>query len=90
MTTHGQPARLADKPEDYAHLSLERRHIQPWEDGIRVGTDAPNLDGGTATPTWTTAPGWGSSSPPRTAPGRISPSSPSSKSTLPCPTARGW
>jgi hypothetical protein len=28
MTTHNEPARLADKPEDYAHFNLERRHIQ--------------------------------------------------------------
>ena len=32
---HPEPARLADKPEDYAHFNLERRHIQQWENGIR-------------------------------------------------------
>ena len=37
-----EPCRLADKPEDYAHFNLERRHIQRWEDGIRIDTGAPN------------------------------------------------
>lgn len=40
----GEPARLADKPEDYAHLKLEKRHVQPWEDGIRIDTGSPNLE----------------------------------------------
>ena len=44
MTSHGEPARLADKPEDYARLKLEKGHIQQWEDGIRVDTAAPNLE----------------------------------------------
>ena len=42
MTT--QPARQADRPEDYARLDLERRLIKPWEDGIRIDTAAPNLE----------------------------------------------
>jgi hypothetical protein len=44
VITHSEPARLADRPEDYARLDLDRRHIQQWEDGIRVDTGAPNLE----------------------------------------------
>jgi hypothetical protein len=44
MTTQGEPARLADKPEDYARLKLDGRNIQQWEDGIRLDTGAPNLE----------------------------------------------
>ena len=44
MSAQSEPCRLADKPEDYAHFNLERRHIQQWEDGIRVDTGAPNLE----------------------------------------------
>jgi hypothetical protein len=42
MHTQSEPARLADKPEDYARFKLERRHIQQWEDGLRIDTAAPN------------------------------------------------
>ncbi len=44
MTTHHEPARQGDKPEDYAHFNLEGRRVQQWEDGIRIDTDAPNLE----------------------------------------------
>ncbi len=44
MSSHGEPCRLADKPEDYAHFNLERRHIQQWEDGQRVDAGAPFIE----------------------------------------------
>ena len=44
MTPHPEPARQADRPEDYERLHLEGRHVQPWEDGIRIDTSAPNLE----------------------------------------------
>ena len=44
MTAQSEPARVADKPGDYARLHLDGRHIQQWEDGIRVDTPAPNLE----------------------------------------------
>ena len=44
MSSHSEPCRLADQPEDYAHFNLERRHIQQWEDGIRVDTGAPFIE----------------------------------------------
>jgi hypothetical protein len=42
--THTEPARLAHKPEDYARFNLERRHIQQWEDGIRLDPAAPGIE----------------------------------------------
>ena len=44
MTTHTEPARLADKPEDYARFNLEKGRVQQWEDGIRLDPGAPNLE----------------------------------------------
>ena len=44
MTTHTEPARLAASPEDYARFKLAKRHVEPWEDGIRLDTAAPNLE----------------------------------------------
>ncbi len=44
MTTHTEPARLAASPEDYARFKLAKRHIEPWEDGLRLDPDAPNIE----------------------------------------------
>ena len=39
-----EPARLAASPQDYERLKLEKRQIQPWEDGQRVEPGAPYLE----------------------------------------------
>jgi hypothetical protein len=44
MTTHNKPARLADRPEDYARFKITKGHIEPWEDGLRLDTGAPNIE----------------------------------------------
>ena len=44
MNTKHEPARLADRPEDYARFKLAKGHVEPWEDGIRLDTGAPNLE----------------------------------------------
>jgi len=44
MSTKSEPARLPDRPEDYAHFNLEKGRVQPWEDGMRIDTGAPNLE----------------------------------------------
>src|SRR5512135_3926292 len=41
---HPQPCRLAASPEDYERFKLEKRHIQQWEDGLRIDPPAPNLE----------------------------------------------
>src|SRR5512136_2654970 len=44
MTTHNELARLADRPEDYARFKLAVRHIEQWEDGLRLDPGAPNIE----------------------------------------------
>ncbi len=44
MTTHNEPAHLAANPEDYARFKLTKRHIEQWEDGIRLDPGAPNIE----------------------------------------------
>ena len=44
MTTHNEPARLAASPEDYARFKLAKRHIEQWEDGLRLDPGAPNIE----------------------------------------------
>ena len=41
---HPEPARLAASPEDYERFKLEKRHIQPWEDGIRLDPAVPGIE----------------------------------------------
>ena len=41
---HTEPARLAADPEDYARFGLAKDHIEPWEDGLRLDTGAPNIE----------------------------------------------
>jgi hypothetical protein len=40
----GEPARLADSPADYARFGLVAGRIDPWEDGLRLDTGAPNIE----------------------------------------------
>ena len=42
--THAEPARLAAGPEDYARFGIAKGHIEPWEDGLRLDTGAPNIE----------------------------------------------
>ncbi|NJD58059.1 MAG: hydroxyneurosporene dehydrogenase, partial [Anaerolineae bacterium] len=46
MPTHTQPeqARLAANPEDYERFKIVKHQIQPWEDGLRLDTAAPNIE----------------------------------------------
>ena len=44
MDRHDEPARLAADPDDYARFGLARDHIEPWEDGLRLDTGAPNIE----------------------------------------------
>ncbi len=44
MHTQSEPARLAASPEDYARFKLTKRRIEPWEDGMRLDTGAPNIE----------------------------------------------
>lgn len=39
-----EPARLAAGPEDYARFGLKQGSIEPWEDGLRLDTGAPNVE----------------------------------------------
>src|SRR5512139_2887060 len=44
MHTQSEPARLAASPDDYARFKLAKRHIEPWEDGIRLDPAEPNIE----------------------------------------------
>jgi len=47
MSTHSEPCRLADRPEDYARLNLERRRIQQWRTASAPTPARPTWNGGT-------------------------------------------
>jgi hypothetical protein len=42
--THTEPARLAASTDDYARFKLAGRHIEQWEDGIRLDPSEPNIE----------------------------------------------
>ncbi len=41
---HAEPAFLAARPEDYARFKLTEGRVEPWEDGLRLDTAAPNIE----------------------------------------------
>lgn len=44
MAAHSEPVRLAASAADYARFSLAKGQVEPWEDGLRLDTAAPNIE----------------------------------------------
>jgi hypothetical protein len=42
--TKHEPAHLAKSPADYARFKIIKGQIEPWEDGLRLDTAAPNVE----------------------------------------------
>ena len=44
MAAHSEPVWLAASAADYARFNLAKGGVEPWEDGLRLDTAAPNIE----------------------------------------------
>ncbi len=44
LQSRNEPVKLAASPEEYARFGVSKDSIEPWEDGIRLDTEAPNIE----------------------------------------------
>ena len=44
MAAHSEPVRLAASAADYTRFNLAKDQVEPWEDGLRLDTAAPNIE----------------------------------------------
>jgi hypothetical protein len=42
--TRSEPVLLAARPQDYERFGLQKDHVEPWEDGLRLDPDQPNIE----------------------------------------------